>query len=503
MRRAFYLAGLLLMMALGNGCDLQSSASVMSPSSDFSRKDTMAHLPLKALNAFHQAIRLHKNQSEHTLLGEAYDQMGSLFMEQQLHDEALDMKQKALHYYQLQRDTVKCSYVHLDLGRIYIASCDTVCAKENFERAYRLIIEAGTPQQVNEITGEVGCFYNRYAPKEEGKYLLTLVPPCTPEILFGLGVIYKEKNMPDSALANWHRTMKAGNLYHRHSASKELMLMYRELGRETEAEAYETYYRLLDDSVRHITSPDTIAKAHLLLSYQTSEMENQLLELENHNYRMWMHLLSAILLVGIMLVILVLQWQSNKKRRAIEQERYLRLLQEHRYEESLASIQKNEAKLKELEEKLAEAENREDSLSHQLLLSQKELLEATNRKNLAAITNRECQEQAFLQSEIYIHFHRAAYEEYRLSIEDWQALQEAIDAAYPRFTDRLHELCPQLTPQEMQICFLCKISMPNKHIARLMACQPSTISHARKRLYKKFTGMEGTAEKFDHFIANF
>ena len=56
MRRAFYLAGLLLMMALGNGCDLQSSASVMSPSSDFSRKDTMAHLPLKALNAFHQAM---------------------------------------------------------------------------------------------------------------------------------------------------------------------------------------------------------------------------------------------------------------------------------------------------------------------------------------------------------------------------------------------------------------------------------------------------------------
>ena len=60
-----------------------------------------------------------------------------------------------------------------------------------------------------------------------------------------------------------------------------------------------------------------------------------------------------------MLVIVVLQWQRSKKRRAIEQERYLRLLQEHRYEESLASIEKNEAMLKELEEKLAEAENRE------------------------------------------------------------------------------------------------------------------------------------------------
>lgn len=490
-------------MALGSGCDLQSSASIMYPSSDSSREDSLMRLPLKALNAFHQAIRLHKSQSENALLGEAYDQMGNLFMEQELYDEALDMKKKALHYYLLQHDTVHGSYVHRDLGRIYIARRDTVQAKENFERAYRLIIEAGTPQQANEIAGETGCFYSRYAPHENGKFLLTLVPPCTPEILFGLGAIYKERNMPDSALANWHRTMTVGNLYHRHSASKELMLLYRELGHEAEAKEYEARYRLLDDSVRSTVSPDTIAKTHLLLSYQTSEMENHLLELKNRTYRMWMHLLLAILLVGIMLVIVILQWQRNKKRRAIEQERYLRLLQEHRYEESMASIQKNEAKLKELEAKLSEAANREDHLSHQLLLSQKELLEATNRKNLAAMTNRECQEQAFLQSDVYIRFHRAAHEECRLSSEDWQELQEGIDATYPYFTARLHELCPQLTPQELQICFLLKISMPNKHIARLMACQPSTISHARKRLYKKLTGMEGTAEKFDHFIDNF
>ena len=503
MKRAFSLLGILLFIVLGSGCDFQSSASGMYPSSDSNQKDSMTHLPLKALNAFHQAIRVHKTHDEYSLLGEAYDQMGTLFMEQQLYDEALDMKQKALHYYHLYKDTVPCSYIHRDLGRIYIARHDTAQAKENFERAYRLIVETGTPQQANEIAGEVGCFYSRYANQEEGKYLLTLVPPCTPEILFGLGAIYKEKNMPDSALANWHRTMKVGNLYHRHSASKELMLLYRELGCETEAKEYETCYRLLDDSIRNIASPDTIAKTHLLLSYQTSEMENQLLELENHNYRMWMHLLLAILWAGIMLVIVVLQWQRSKKRRAIDQERYLRLLQEHRYEESLASIEKNEAMLKELEEKLAEAENREDSLSRQLLLSQKELLEATNRKNLAAMTNRECQEQAFLQSGVYILFHRAAHEECRLSSEDWQELQEAIDNTYPHFTARLYELCPQLTPQEMQICFLLKISMPNKHIARLMACQPSTISHARKRLYKKLTGMEGAAEKFNHFIANF
>lgn len=482
-------------------CLLGLLSILCTPMGSFSRQDNTMQLPLQALNAFHQAIRLHKNYGEYALLGEAYDRMGNLFMDQQLYNEALELKQKALYYYGTQKDSVSSSYVHLDLGYIHIARHDTALAKENFERAYRLIVEAGSPRQANEIAGEVGCFYNRYAPHEQGKYLLLFVPPCTPEIMLGLGAIYKEQNMPDSALSHWHRALQVGNLYHRRSASKELMQLYRELGHKAEAEEYEARYRSLEDSIRNITSPDTLARTHLLLSFQNAEMENQLLTWKNHTYRMWIFLLLSVLLAGAMLVIVYLQWQRNKKRRAIDQERYLRILQEKRYEESLASIQRNEAQLKELEKKLTEAENREDDLSRQLLLSQKELLEATNRRNIASMTNREWQEQAFRQSDVYIRFHRASHEDSRLSTEDWQALQAAIDTVYPHFTDRLYELCPQLTPQEMQICCLIKISMSNKYIAQLMVCQPSTISHARKRLCRKLTGLDGTAEDFNQFIA--
>lgn len=502
MKRMFYLFWVLLLAGMNVSCISRSPSSDNIPSPLHTFADSAAHLPLQALNAFHQAIRMHKANGECMLLGEAYDGMGSLFMNHQLYDEALDMKRKALHYYQLQKDTVCYSYVHRDLGRIHIARHDTTRAKENFERAYRLIVKAGSSSQVNDIAGEVGCFYRRYANHEEGKYLLLMVKPRTPEVTFELGAIYQELDMPDSALSNWHRTMNLGNLYHRHLASKELMLLYRTLGRESEAKDYEMLYRQLEDSVRIIASPDTIAKTHLLLSYQSAEMENLRLELENHTYRTWMYLLlAAFVLVG-MLAIVLLQWFRYKKRRAIEQERFLRIFQELRYEKSLASVRENEVKLKELEGKLIEAENRKDGLAHQLLLSQKALLEATNRKNLVSMSNRECQEQAFHQSEVYIRFHRSAHGECRLTSEDWQKLQEAIDVTYPHFTNHLHELCPQLTPQEIQICLLIKISMPNKHIAQLMACQPSTISHARKRLCRKLTGMEGSAEKLNQLIVD-
>lgn len=502
MKRTLYLLLLLLLLGLSVGCSFRPSSSDAAVSSGYIPVDSALYLPLRALDAFHQAVRLHRANDEHALLGEAYDHMGSLFMEQQLLDEALDMKQKSLFYYGLQKDTVGASYVHRDLGRIHIARHDTVRAKENFEQAYRLIIEVGTPQQANEIAGETGCFYARYAKHEQGRFLLFLVTPNTPEVTLGLGGLFKDMNMPDSALVNWHRTLLHGNLFQRRTASKELMLLYRDLGRESEARMHEVQYRLLEDSVRHISSPDTIARTHLLLSYQSAEMENLRLELENHTYRTRMYLLLAALLLVTMLALTFLQWLRRKKRLAIEQERRLRIFQERRYEESLASIQENEAKLRELEDKLAEAGDREDGLARQLLLSQQELLKATNRKNIASMTNREWQEQAFRQSEVYIRFHRAAHEEGRLSSEDWQMLQDAIDAVYPHFTTRLYELCPQLTPQEMQICCLTKISMANKYIARLMLCQPSTVTHARKRLCKKLTGTEGTTEKLIQFIAD-
>lgn len=123
MKRQFHL--LLLVIVICAGCDFPSFTFSTVSSLDDKSRDSIMHPSLKALNAFHQAIRTHKTHSDYTLLGEAYDQMGNLFMEQQLHDEALDMKQKALHYYQQQKDTVRCSYVHRDLGRIHISRQDT------------------------------------------------------------------------------------------------------------------------------------------------------------------------------------------------------------------------------------------------------------------------------------------------------------------------------------------------------------------------------------------
>lgn len=140
-----------------------------------------------------------------------------------------------------------------------------------------------------------------------------------------------------------------------------------------------------------------------------------------------------------------------------------------------------------LTQKLQETEINNDILNKQLLLSQKAALEQANRQNIATRSRRELLEATFHQSDVYIRFHKP---DVKISDEDWKELQEAIDATYPFFTIKLYNLYPRLSQQELRICYLIKISLPNKDIATLLNRTPSAITKARVRLYVKIYGKD-------------
>lgn len=177
---------------------------------------------------------------------------------------------------------------------------------------------------------------------------------------------------------------------------------------------------------------------------------------------------------------------------------------EEKYKYSLACIEANEQKLKELERDLAEAVADKDLLQSQLLLSQKELLELSNRQNHAFRDIQELQEAAFRQSDIYILFHKAGCEETpKVTEAQWTELRTAIDTTYANFTDRLYALYPKLSGQELRICYLVKTGISVRGMAQLLNRSKAAITVARCRLYKKIHGTEGNGEIFDHFIAEF
>ena len=86
------------------------------------------------------------------------------------------------------------------------------------------------------------------------------------------------------------------------------------------------------------------------------------------------------------------------------------------------------------------------------------------------------------QSSVYKRFHWAAAEDsIKITVEDWNSLEEEIEKAYPGFISRLHDLYPELSVQGVQICLLTKASIAPADIARVIGRSRSAINLACRR----------------------
>lgn len=128
---------------------------------------------------------------------------------------------------------------------------------------------------------------------------------------------------------------------------------------------------------------------------------------------------------------------------------------------------------------------------------QKEQLELSNRKILASQNEKDLLEITLRKSHIYRLFHEA---DVRITENDWTELRNAIDTTYANFTARLYALYPKISKQELYICYLIKIEIPVKDIAKIIGRSTSAITASRIRLYKKIHKTDGTADMMDKLI---
>ncbi|WP_455585599.1 helix-turn-helix transcriptional regulator [Bacteroides sp.] len=114
----------------------------------------------------------------------------------------------------------------------------------------------------------------------------------------------------------------------------------------------------------------------------------------------------------------------------------------------------------------------------------------------------ERKEMFLRKSDIYARFHSINQESHSIITEDeWTELQKAIDETYENFTGTLYTLCQKLSPMELRICYLMKISISVTNIAYIVGRSKSAVSTTRSKLYEKLKGKKGTPEMLDNFIA--
>ena len=462
----------------------------------------------RALKAFQQALDI--DYPGYDLQVKAYSQMGTLFAYQKLYDEAIKVNRKFIDIYSKQGKAKKATYAWRDIARMYGSKNQPDSALFYYQNAYQMALADKDTTRYHEILSELGGYYCRLGRNDSAKLILRYAEqqPLIRDkrhIHAMLGYVYKVENKLDSACHYYWKTLAYGDIRNAYHSYKNLYDAEVQRGNYRLATEYIDKALTLKDSIDQITQTEAVAKINSLYNYQHTEAENARLQLEQEKQKTLIIVLTLAAL-GIAMGGAIFFFRQKAKR--LEAEKIAEHLQKQAkeyYEKSKAAICDNQKKIEELEGQLQRANKERDSLKAKQLEIQQKQLQNHNEEIALKQEEIKLRIETLRSTTIYKEFQQAARDE-KINLQNeqsnskWKALKEAIDTAYPDFTEKIQLLCPLLSDKEIKVCLLSKADITPSGIANVLKCSRQAITNIRMRLFKKVTEYNQDFTDFDHFI---
>lgn len=462
------------------------------------RVNTDLHDALKAQEFYLKALEIGEKTKDYHLLAKICNNLGTLYNYQYIYDLALPMQKKALYYINMEQkqDTVNMSYILRNTARTF-----TLMNLEDSAVIYhKQALKYSRPYNISSILVDLGNIYIYKNEYVEAKKYIDLAQNST-TILKTLYPIYLSKGKLLSAMgqldsAKYYLTQcsqssniytQAGSLYH----LAQVALKENDLNNYVK---YTETYSTLRDSITKHSHFENIRIAQSMFNYQRIAKEKDQFEKKAAQRMIFIYQVIIIFFLTIAIFIFIFKREKIKKKRLTE-------LKEEQYKRSQQYIEDNNKQIFQLTEMLHSKQEEMSEVERQLYEARKLMLEMENRQIFEKQGTILLLEKDFHNSSIYIRIHRE--DDIQLSPSEWEELHQLIDATYPDFTNRLIRLYPQISIEEIHICYLVKMQISIKKIAFIMHITSSGVSQCRRRLYKKFTGEPQNTEKFDRFIADF
>lgn len=462
------------------------------------RVNTDLHDALKAQEFYLKALEIGEKTKDYHLLAKICNNLGTLYNYQDIYDLALPMQKKALYYINMEQkqDTVNMSYILRNTARTF-----TLMNLEDSAVIYhKQALKYSRPYNISSILVDLGNIYIYKNEYVEAKKYIDLAQNST-TILKTLYPIYLSKGKLLSAIgqldsAKYYLTQcsqssniytQAGSLYH----LAQVALKENDLNNYVK---YTETYSTLRDSITKHSHFENIRIAQSMFNYQRIAKEKDQFEKKAAQRMIFIYQVIIIFFLTIAIFIFIFKREKIKKKRLTE-------LKEEQYKRSQQYIENNNKQIFQLTETLHSKQEEMSEVERQLYEARKLMLEMENRQIFEKQGTILLLEKDFHNSSIYIRIHRE--DDIQLSPSEWEELHQLIDATYPDFTNRLIRLYPQISIEEIHICYLVKMQLSIKKIAFIMHITSSGVSQCRRRLYKKFTGEPQNTEKFDRFIADF
>lgn len=453
------------------------------------RVNSDLHDALQAQEYYLKALEMGESSKDYTLLIKIYNNLGTLYAYQDLNDMALPMYKKVLSYLEIVPDSVKKGFALRNIARIYAQTQQLDSAIIYYERA----LQYSKKKNIGAILIDLGNLYYKIGDYDKAKQHMddailytnnnkTILP-----IYLSKGRLFITTDQLDSAkyyltksLLSENIYTKAGSLFHLAQIAKKEN-EYKDYINTIEA------YEQLRDSITKRSHFENMRITQSMFNYQRIAKEKSKFEKKATQRMIFIYqvfiIFSVILIVGI----IFFKREQKKKNR-------LAHLKEEQYKRSQQYIKDNEKQISQLTERL---QSKQEEISE---AERKLVLEMENRQIFEKQGTIRLLEKDFHSSSIYIRIHRE--KDINLSSSEWEELHLLLDATYPNFTNRLIKIYPQISIEEIHICYLVKMQLPIGKIAIIMNITSSGVSQCRKRLYHKFTGESPNIEKFDKFIAD-
>ena len=457
----------------------------------------------QALDFFFQAIDASYLYMDYKLVSRIYSQIGTLYLYQNVYDKAPEAFSKAYQFSILSKDSISMIYNLRDIGRAFSTQEKVDSAIYYYKKADMLADKIENLNLKRIINGELSGYYTKLGMYQEAYKsmqiafkkinVINLAPRYSTAAQY-----YYYTNQLDSAIYYYTQLSFMDKYSYKAEGYQGLSYIARSKGEYKKALEYLDKDLAYTDSARSIIQTEIVRKINSLYNYQLKEKENNRLQHQASNHKIWNIILISFLIFLMLLFVTYQQYHKRKEQETLlQQEKIERILREE-YNQSLSYIEQNKRQIKELEESLKAAEKTSNLLTQDLLRLQKRNIEKNNEQIIVKQELKEHTITILKKSSIYKKFLQADQGQ-KIRKEDWQELIKSIDETYSQFTQRLLELYPMKTI-EMQVCLLIKIGLPPTQIAFITAHTKQAITSIRKRLCKKVFKREGSPEEWDIFI---
>ena len=453
-----------------------------------------------ALNCYLQAEIIGKKASDYILQAWSSKSIGDIYFDQRMFDYC---KSYYRQYYQLayeHGDTLRLVHGAQRMGKLYTIENNV----DSTIFYYRQGIKLGrTLMQATELVTNLKANLSDVLIQiEEYEEALRIMDKDSAN-MFNWAFWYYGQHQADSAIYYFQKSSNLYDLQVRSECLEMLALLYAEKGDYRQSNNYYYQLRSVEDSLKIYSQAEETRRTNAQYNYNLIKQDRDSLA---KKHRSVLALLISIVITALLLflsVIMSLKRYREKKNNEILRERLQRQEEENRLKNSIGQIAENKRRINSLEIALTEAQQRNDELEARRLKSAAELLLLKNQQIENSRRQEELKLEAFTKTELYrklkpINGGPPA----RLTEADWIELGCNIDDIYNNFTSRLTAMA-KLSSNDLKLCYLTKLDIAPSSMASLLFLSKAAISLARRRMWKKLKGEEGTSAQLDAFIKSF